>query len=211
MKKNVLIAALIAVSPAAFAQGYVGAVAALTRLSDACAASLRCEDSNAFGFKVFGGAYLPAGQVLKLGAAKVNRIEVGAMRFGKMSSSGEVSRTFFDGDADAYFTVRFPGTQTVQADAILGAAVMEIPLAQQVNVTTKLGLAYVSATAAVEQAGRKFNSKTKSSVQPYVGLGLEYALPSNVLLQGGVDWTRYRVDGRSGSATQLGLGASMLF
>ena len=211
MKKNLLIAALIAASPGAFAQGYVGAVAALTRLSDACTASLRCEDSTANGFKVFGGAYLPADQVLKLGVAKLNRIEVGAMRFGKISSSGIVDRTFFDGDADAYFTVPVAGTQKVQADAILGAAVLEVPLAQQLNLTTKLGLAYVSATAALEQGGRRFDSKTKSSVQPYVGLGLEYALPSNVLLQGGVDWTRYRVDGRSGSATQLGLGASMAF
>ena len=67
------------------------------------------------------------------------------------------------------------------------------------------------ATAAVRHDGRRFDSKTKSTVQPYVGLGLEYQLPRDVKLQGGVDWTRYRVDGRSGSATQLGLGASVAF
>lgn len=211
MKKNLLIAALIAASPAAFAQGYVGAVAALTRLSDACTASFRCEDSNATGFKVFGGAYLPATQTLNLGVAKVNRVEVGAMRFGKIRSSGDVMTTFYDGDNDVYFQAPVPTTHQVQADAILGAAVMEVPLAQQLNLTTKLGLAYVSATASVEKNGRRFNSKSKSSVQPYVGLGLEYALPSDVRLQGGVDWTRYRVDGRSGSATQVGLGASVAF
>jgi len=211
MKKNLLIAALIAASPAAFAQGYVGAVAALTRLSDACTASLRCEDSNAKGFKVFGGAYLPASQSLNLGVAKVNRLEVSAMRFGKVSSSGQGVKYTWNDDDEVYVPANVAVKHKVQADAIAGAAVMEVALVEQLTLAAKLGLAYVSATAAIDHDGRRFNSKTKSSVQPYAGLGLEYALPGDVRLQGGVDWTRYRVDGRSGSATQLGLGASVVF
>lgn len=211
MKKSLLIAALMAAAPAAFAQGYVGAVLAMTRLNDACATSLRCQDTNATGFKVFGGAYLPPHQTLSLGAAKVNRVEVAAMRFGKVTSSGTVAGKIFDGDADAYFTQPVASTLKVQADAILAAAAMEVPLAKQLNLTTKLGLAYVSATAGVERAGRRFNSTTQSSVQPYAGLGLEYNAYGSVLLQGAVDWTRYRVEGYSGSAMQVGLGASVAF
>lgn len=211
MKKNLLIAALLAASPAAFAQGYVGAVAALTRLNDACTASFRCGDSNANGFKVFGGVYLPSAKTLNLGAAKVNRLEVSAMRFGKVSSSGQGVKYTWNDDDEVYVPSDVAVQRKVQADAIAGAAVMEIALAEQLTLATKLGVAYVSATSAIERDGRRFDAKTKSSVQPYAGLGLEYALPGDVRLQGGVDWTRYRVDGRSGSATQLGLGASVAF
>lgn len=209
--KKLFIAALVAASPSVFAQGYVGAVAALTRLNDACEPLFRCGSSNAGGFKVFGGAYLPAAQTLNLGVAKVNRVEVGAMRFGKISSSGVGVKYAWNDDDEVYVPSDVTVKRSAQADAISGAVVMEVALADQLTLATKLGLAYVSATAAIERNGRRFDSKTQSSVQPYAGLGLEYALPGDVRLQGGVDWTRYRVAGRSGSATQLGLGASVAF
>jgi len=213
MKKLCFAVALAAMAPASWAQGYVGALVTLSRLTEACTPSFRCDDDRKTGQKFFAGAYLPDAQVLSLGSAKINRVEVGAMRMGRVTSTGQVATQVYVNDADGerYLTVQVPAETRIQADAIMAAAVMEVPLVQQVNLTAKLGLAYVSATAVLERSGKRFDSVTKTSFQPYVGLGVEYALPFNVQLHGGVDWTRYRVDGQSGSATQVGLGAAVSF
>ena len=211
MKKTLLLAAMIVASSASHSQGYVGAMISLSRMSDACAQSLRCEGSTNAGFKIFAGSSLPAEQVLTLGSAKLGRVEVGALRFGKTTSSGQVATQVYDPVTDDFPTVLVPGRERVQADAILAAAVVDVAVLPNLNLATKLGVAYVSATAVSERNGARVDSQTKSSVQPYIGFGIEYALPYDVQLQGGVDWTRYRVDGRSGSAMQVGLGAAVSF
>jgi hypothetical protein len=211
MKKLFLLSALVLAAPCSFAQGYAGAVLALSRVADSCVAGLRCERNNPFGFKLFAGASLPVANQLVFSGARLTRVEVAAIQFGKVTSSGLIGKREFDADLDDYVTVFAPGQVVVQANAIATAAVTEFALNNQLNLVAKLGLAYVSATTSTERDDKRIDSSTKSSVQPYIGLGVEFALPFDVLLHGGVDWTRYRVDGRSGSATQLGVGAAISF
>lgn len=211
MKKIFLLSVLALLAPLSFAQNYAGAVLALSRVADSCVTGLRCERNNPFGFKLFAGGYLPAADQLVLAGARLSRVEVAAIQFGKVTSSGLIGKREFDVDLDDYVTVFAPGEVVVQANAIAAAAVTEFSLSDQSSLVAKLGVAYVSATLSTERNGSRIDSSTKSSVQPYIGLGVEFALPFNVLLHGGVDWTRYRVDGRSGSATQLGVGAAVSF
>ncbi|MFN3913753.1 MAG: outer membrane beta-barrel protein [Aquabacterium sp.] len=210
MKKIVLFASLVAACSWASAQGYVGAVAALTRLSDACTDTYRCSGTQAKGFKVFAGTYLPKGQGLDLVIGQVNRVEVGAMRFGRVNSRSTTTVPDLDEDFNP-INREVDVTDKVKAEALTVAAVAEFPVLDQFSLVAKLGVAYVTSTVKFTRDNQGIGAKSQNSIRPYAGLGVEVGLPAGIRVMGTADWTRYAVDGRSGSATQLGLGASVSF
>lgn len=210
MKKAVLLASLLAATSWASAQGYVGAVAALSRLSDGCTESYRCSGTQAKGFKVFAGTRLPQGQGLDLGVGQVNRVEVSAMRFGRVNSRSNITVPDLNEDFDP-IDREVTVSDQVRADALTVAAVAEFPVMDQFSLVAKLGVAYVTSTVKFTQDGAGMGSKSQNSIRPYAGVGVEVTVPGDIRVMGTVDWTRYAVDGRSGSATQLGLGASVSF
>lgn len=212
MKYLIAALGLVCLCPVAHAQGYVSAVAALTRLSDSCTPGLSdCDDSKVAGFRISAGTELPKGQQLDLGIGRVSRIEVSAMRFGRANHRGTTvvrvtnPNTFFPESQNV------PAKDEVSATALAVAAVAEFPVIADLSLTARLGVAYVRGTVTRYVDGLRNGSSSDNAIRPYAGIGLEYSILPQVRLQSGFDWTRYNVDGRSGSATQLGLGAAVSF
>ena len=211
MKNVVIFGALLAASSLCAAEGYVGAVAAFTRLSDSCTPGYaECSGTQTKGFKLFGGAKLSPSQTLNLGPARINRVEVAAMRFGRVNSRGTETIYVIDESFDVV-PQDASSTHEVSANALAVAAVAELPVSSELAVLARVGVAYVTATVSTRLDGAGNGSKSGNAIRPYLGLGVEYGLPMDIQLVGSVDWTRYNVDGRSGSATQIGLGASVGF
>ena len=209
MKKYFIAVGLLSASSWVCAQGYVGAVVALTKLQNSCVESYKCNDSRGHGFKIFGGTRFNADEQLSLGGVGFSRIEVAAMRFGKQASTGTAATTVISGGNPVPATLA--AKSEVSADALVVAAGMDWRLSRQLVAVGKVGLAYVTGTLSSSLGGVSNGSVSNNAIRPYLGLAMEIEVLPNVQVQGGFDWTRYSVDGRSGSATQLGLGAAVSF
>lgn len=205
--KHIFIATVLAsVGAAASAQGYVGAVAALSKLSDSCTTGFKCEDSRATGFRFFAGHRFSDAEAWGLGVVRVNRIEVSALRFGRQRSTGTATKFLTDSA-----TKQVPSVNEVSANALVVAVGSELPIGGWFALNGRLGLAYVTASVSSTIDGLSNGSTSGNAIRPYVGVGAEFLLPLDIRLLSSLDWTRYSVKGYSGSATQLGLGASMSF
>lgn len=206
--KNIFIGvAMAGFCAAVSAQGYVGAVMALSKLSNACTTGFRCDDARGTGFRIFAGHRFTDAEALQLGGGvRINRVEVSGLRFGKQSALGQ--RTKFLEDSA---TIQVPVSEQVSATALVVAAGTDYQVHPGIILVGRLGLAYVTATVATTVDGRGDGSKSQNAIRPYVGAGVEYLLPDDIRFIWNLDWTRYSVDGRSGSATQLGLGAAVSF
>lgn len=88
MKKMFMAAALVALAGSASAQGYVGALAGLTKTSSDCLTGLSC-DSTDKGYKFYGGYSLSPNFA----------VEVGYTDFGKLKMSGPGGRAEIHGTA----------------------------------------------------------------------------------------------------------------
>lgn len=210
MKNVVIFGALLAASSLCAAQGYVGAVAAFARLSESCTAGYECSGSQTKGFKLFAGARLSPSQTLNLGPARINRVEVAAMRFGRVNSNG-LETIYVLNDSFDVVPQDVASKHEVSANALAVAAVAEIPVTSDLAVLARVGVAYVTATMSTTLDGTSNGSKSGNAIRPYLGLGVEYALPNDIQLVSSIDWTRYSVGTLSGSATQIGFGASVGF
>ena len=207
--KSIIALALAAGSSVACAQGYVGAVVALSNLDLSCQTGRKCDDSGN-GWKLFGGTRLEQ-PLVSLGRAHVNVVEVGLMRFGKASDQF-TRRISINNGQGTVEQVNVPAAETVSVNALTFAMGATISLAQRASLVPKVGLAYVSATSRSSVNGISQGSETKSSLQPYLGVSLGYEAVQGVTVNAGVDWTRARTEDRGGaSALLMGVGASVAF
>lgn len=199
---------LSVLSPAALAQGYVGAVAALTRVDVSCLPGVSC-DNNGFGFKLFAGTKLEK-PLLKLGGGGVDVVEVAAMRLAKGRYNGRTEITVNGGSGPVVANV--PASVTLGVNGLVASLGASFPLGQRFAVTPKLGVAYMTATGEYVVDGARMGSVTKSSVQPYLGVSADYLLGQGIKLTAGLDWTRFRLAGSENEdAMLLGLGAAVSF
>jgi hypothetical protein len=215
MKRYLVAAVLGCLASIVSAQGYVGAVRSLTNVGYDCPAGLEC-DKKSQGWKFYGGTKLPSFMTLDLGFAKVDSFEVGYMRFGKTYTNGAYTPvTQYNVDQDAFLTSLLPVRIVGEADAISLAIVGRAPIVDQFAVAARLGLAYVASTLRTEVDGRTFASETKNKIQPYLGLGFEYDIPSILKVTGSFDMTKIDVDGTSASirssVRMIGLGVEKSF
>jgi len=215
MKRYVAMALLGGASSLVCAQGYVGAVLALTNIGADCPAGLDCKNSSE-GFRLYAGTKLPPRYAFDFGFGKLDALEVGYMRFGRGSINGTQTVTEYipaldDGVNNPIVARSAPLNGTTQADAITAAVVAHVPIAEQFAASARLGLAYVSSTYRTVLDGRSYTSETATKLKPYIGFGLEYDIPAIAKIIGTFDMTKYDAAGLTGNLRMIGLGAERSF
>ncbi|MBI3381252.1 MAG: hypothetical protein HY019_04515 [Aquabacterium sp.] len=207
MKKLVLV--LVAAVPgfAVHAQGYVGAVAALTSIGGGCPSGNTECDKKGFGLHLYAGSTLSKAKQIDFGVGRLESVEVGLMTFGKGDSNG-VKQIPIPYDTA---TTEVPTSAVATANALTFAAVSRVPLMDGVAIGIKTGIAFVSSTMRYSIGGVQDGSETASKLKPYLALTVEYAPMSNLKIVWSYDWTRFDVAGQKGSLGALGLGAEVGF
>jgi hypothetical protein len=191
------------------AQGYAGALITMSRVADGCIERQVC-DQTSMGLRAYAGSTVAPEESLRFGNVRVASFELGLMRTGKASSSGDTTKRVID-DGGEPVSVPAKADAQIRATAMTAAAVFEAPIVPQIMVTGRLGLAYVSATADFQVDGVSIRSRTENVLSPYAALGLGFMLSDRVKLVGSVDALRYRVAGQSGVIRQIGFGAEARF
>jgi len=211
MKKCLLAAAAVFCGSVVHAQGYAGAVSALSKIDFGCSASDAVCKNNGRGGKLYAGVGLSPQSVLNFGIGAVDAVEVAYIKFAQGKKSGTAGVITYDADNDVYYS-RTAATMTYrQADAIAAAAVAHFQLFENATASAKLGVAYVSSTRRTSQEGVSMGGETAPKFKPYIGLGLEYNVPQVIRLVGSFDRTKYDVGGVKANATLIGLGAEKDF
>lgn len=213
MKRLIAACYLAGVSSVALADGYFGAVLALSKIQSGCSAGYKC-DQVAIGGRLYGGTKLKPSQVVDLGGlGSINAMEVGYIRPGNGKSSGNkvIQRYNSDINVSAVEVVSVPATERVEATAIYAALVSNFPLDAQTSLNAKLGVAYVSSTLHSSVEGVSDGGQTATKFKPYLGLGAAYSIGDGLSLTGSFDFTQYDVVGRKGNITALGFGAQKSF
>ncbi|MBP8140615.1 MAG: outer membrane beta-barrel protein [Acidovorax sp.] len=214
MKRLLLLAGLAAFFQSASAQGYAGAIVALSNVGMDCLVPAVSCDRQARGGRIYVGTQLSEASRINLGVGAIDGIEVGYMKFGRARSAGTATSFIIADPADPGadpVPVAVPATATAQADALTVAVAAHFPVTDAFGLAARIGAAYVSSTVKWTKEGRSTGSRTSNEIRPYLGLGLEYNIPDLIKLVGTYDWTQYSVDGQKGSATLLGLGVEKAF
>jgi hypothetical protein len=182
MKQLVLGAAALILSAAAGAETYVGAEFGPSSID--CSVS-GCDGGDT-GFKIYGGYVLPHAPLPGLS------LEVGYIDFGKAQANG------------------FGASHSVEASAMTFAAALRAKFTPALSGVGRLGMAYVEGKGTAT-LGFVQGSWSKSEMNFYGGLGLEYSLNKQFKLVGSADFTSYDTGNESGSARLLSIGAQMAF
>lgn len=190
MKQLFLGAAALILSAAAGAETYIGAAIGPSNVEANCNATTACDKSDT-GYKIYGGYVLPQSPLAGLA------LEVGYIDFGKANATyafGLVERS-------------------TEASAVAFNAALRLKFTPALQGVGRLGLAYVEGkdsgvnVIGLVQAG----SKSESKIEPYIGLGLEFAINKQFKLTGSADFTSYDTGNDSGSARLLSIGAQYSF
>lgn len=205
MKNIFVTCSLLVACSVTLAQGYAGAVVALTNFDANCGEQMSC-DNKGHGVKVYFGSKLAKESQIDLGFAKLDSVEVGLINFGKGRLS--YSRAFVDPDNGPYLV----NAATVNtANALTAAAVIRMPVFDGAAFLVRPGLAYVSSTQRYYVSGVQDGSETATKFKPYLGLGVEYAPMDNFKIVGSFDFTQFDVAGQKANLKSLGLGAEIGF
>ena len=178
-------AASIGAGAAAAADFHIGAAAGVDRGRGDCVASFACDRSSSFG-KLFAGA--------RIGDA----VDVQAMFF-------DAGR-FKGGDTTPLGTA-FGGKFDVSGFGFTGGTRWE--LAPSWSLAARAGVAAVRTR--FDYVNPAFGSKTKTMLQPLVGIGLAYAITPAVRIGLDYDVTRFKAHTSRGSLQLLGLAAQYSF
>jgi len=160
----------------AAAEGHVGLAVGPSSFKVNCAGLSRCDESDV-GVKFFGGyRYTPmvAG-------------ELAYIDFGKSVSTGTQNGFGLEGTFRAY--------------ALVANVALRAPLAQDITGIARGGLARVRGSLEQRADGVVIATEARTSLQPYIGLGLQYALKRNVSLDVGLDMTRAKLNNGTGAST----------
>jgi hypothetical protein len=208
MKKAIVFTSMLAMWGISSAQSYVGADLTLSKYGVSCAENNNCK-SKRVGYDFRAGARFAPEHILDLGGVLIDTAEVGYTKFGRVEAKGSKSELYFNGVRTITRVVST--ANSISANALYAAAVAHANIDQNLDLAAKLGLAYATTTSAYRSNGVTEGSKAESHFAPYVGVALEYALMSELRLVGGVDLTRYRADGRSGSLSAVRFGVNYAY
>jgi len=206
MKKLMIASAMVVYGGVAAAQGYAGAVVALTKLGSGCSGTLSC-DTRGVGAKIYFGSKLAKESRFEFGFGEVDAVEFGVMSFGKGSYT--YSKDYVNGATGVPFTLDASTVNT--ANALVASIVARVPIFDGASILVRPGLAYVSSTQRYYVAGVQNGSETTTKLKPYVGLGLEYSLVDKFKVVGSFDWTRFDAASQKVNLMSLGLGAEIGF
>ena len=193
------------------AQGYVGAVVALSNVDFECQARFSSCDKSSPGGKVYFGQKVSGPSWL--GQFSPRALEVVYLRFGSAEAkgTGTIDVSFDTGVEIIRQTRPAPIAEKAETDAIAVAGVWSTEPARGATISAKAGIAYVSSTIKSSLDGRSNGAKSQSRWQPYLGFGAAYGVADTARLMVNLDLTRFDVDGRKGLARMLGLGAELDF
>jgi hypothetical protein len=219
MKKVIASLSLLAACTTALAQGYVGALVALSRIDGACAGQNTCSETGHHAMKVYFGSSLSEDHQFDLGIGKIAAVEVGMISFGNGQSTGTAQAAQLDANGQVVsdpntgsaVMVSVPASRSTSARALTFAAVSLFPMGGGVNGVLRTGAAYVTSTVNYYVQGVENGSETASKLKPYVGLGLEYSVTDNVKVVSAFDWTKFDVAGYQSSLRSFGIGAQVGF
>ena len=181
MKKILCAAVLAGLAGAASAQGYVGALAGMSRYGVDCAGTTECDKSGSTG-KIYGG----------YSESPNWAFEVGYINFGEMSASDGVL------------------SGKVKSSALLVGGAYRTAVATDVTTVLRLGIARVKSKVDADLLGFS-GSQSDNKVTFYAGLGLEYAITNAIKVVAGWDFTRFEVADQDGTVHNFGLGAQIGF
>jgi len=103
-------------------------------------------------------------------------------------------------------------TRSTEVSALALNAALRLKFTPALQGVGRLGLAYVDGKdSGVNVIGLQVGSKSQSKIEPYIGLGLEYALNKQFKLTGSADFTSYDTGNQSGSARLISIGAQYGF
>lgn len=210
MKKILCVPVLLGIILPACAQGYFGAVAALSSTGLDCSSTLSC-DKKGFALKVYGGTKLAPSSQLDLGVARLDAVEFSAINFGKVGSSGPTTVKRYNVNTFALESVAVDASTVNTANAITASAVINAPISQDFTAAARVGIAYVSATTRRYVDGTSNASETQTKFQPYLGLSAAYSVTDAVRLVGSYDFTRAPFVGRTANVSAYGVGAELTY
>lgn len=241
MKKTAVVGMIALLGSAAHADGYLGASVGRGKVSVDCAAGETCSDRVSV-FKLYAGTRIHEGSRIDIGVEAaylrtVNEIQ----RRGTTLRQGLVGAPpEFDppevleawGTTPAVGSVPF--RQGLSLDAIVIAPVFSFKVTPKFNMFVKPGIGLVTATLKnrVENVvnrdvaefryfqGGSERSDSEFQVQPYVSLGVDFAVLPTLKIVGSFDYLGYKSKGEnaareirkeSGSLKNLNVGAQYQF
>lgn len=210
MKKILWISACMGLSVPVYAQGYFGAVAALSSVGLDCASTKSC-DKKGFALKVYGGTKLSPSSQLDLGFARLDAVEFSAINFGKVGAIDSTTVKRYNTNTFTIDTVVVDASTVNTVNAITAAAVLNAPVSSEIGLAARLGVAYVSATSRRYVDGGSNGSETRTKIQPYVGLSAMYSITDGIRLVGSYDFTRAPFVGRTANVSAYGVGAELTY
>ncbi len=177
-----LVATLLATltGTAVAADSYVGFGAGASRFNVDCAGLNRCDKTDV-GVKFFGGyRYTPmiAG-------------ELAYIDFGKSKSTATQNGFQLEG--------------VLKSHALVADVALRLPLMTAVDGIARVGVARVRSSLDQRADGQVIASNARTSVQPYLGLGLQYAVQKNISVDVGLDMTRAKLSSDTGGSTTSAL------
>ncbi len=195
MKKIVLASLLATAFGAASAQGYIGGSAGLTSFDVDCDGTTRCDTSDA-GLKLYAGyKFNPA-----------FALELGYLDFGKVQADG-----YLAGYVGGFYfsSPTFMSTQ-IDVSGVTVSAALRGAFTPALNGVLRLGIASITTESSAKLLGSS-GSASETNAAPYLGLGLEYAFTKNLKGTVSADFSRFEVDGETGSVRMVGIGAQYDF
>lgn len=181
MKKILCAAVLAGLAGAASAQGYVGALAGMSRYGFDCSGATECDKSGSTG-KIYAG----------YSESPNWAFEVGYINFGKASAS--------DGVASG----------ELKSSALLVGGAYRSAVTTDVTTVLRLGIARVKTKVDADVLGFS-GSQSDNKVTFYAGLGLEYAVTKSIKVVAGWDFTRFEIADEDGMLHNVGIGAQVGF
>lgn len=210
MKKILWILACMGLSVPVYAQGYFGAVAALSSTGLDCSSTRSC-DKKGFALKIYGGTKLTPSSQVDLGIARLDAVEFSAINFGKIGSTASATVKRYNSDTFAIDDVVVDASTVNTVNAITAAAVLNAPVTSELGLAARLGMAYVSATSRRYVDGVSNGSETQTKFQPYVGFSAMYSITDAIRLVGSYDFTRAPFVGRTANVSAYGVGAELTY
>jgi hypothetical protein len=199
MKNIFAIALLVVLAQTANAQSYGGASISYNKAAKGCATNSVCSASPVGG-SLYVGAKMSDSLQADLSVLGVDSVEAGLFTLGQKSSR----YTTRVGTGLSAVTTNY--REHVESNALYAAAVGRMVVAGGVNLTGRLGLAYVSSTLKTVANGISMGATTSNRIAPLLGVGVDYDILDDLALVSRFDFTRRSVANYSSNVFSLSAG-----
>jgi hypothetical protein len=208
MRNTIVLGSLALVAVCSQAEGYVGGSFLLNKHVIGCAENNACSNKMG-GYQLLAGARLSDRFSFKTDEFALDTVEIGLSKFGRIDASRSVVGYYYPTVAPrkGLLTARaVPATTSVSSNALYSALIARAKVIPDVELTGKLGLAYVSSTSHDTREGVSVGSQTENHFAPLFGLGAEYTVMEGLGVSVDLATTNFKINGESGRLRSLGIG-----